>query len=85
MAARSPACGGRFGLGVETGTRLVKLNCDGTVGLGDINSFVLVLSNPTQWQQAYPGCPLLNADVNHDGSFNLGDINPFVALLAGSP
>jgi len=59
------------------------LNCDGSVGFGDINPFVLVLSNPSAWQAAYPGCELLYGDINGDGSVNFGDINPFVALLTG--
>ncbi len=57
------------------------VNCDGHVDFGDINPFVLLLTNPAQWQQAYPGCPLLNGDVNGDGFVDFGDINPFVRLL----
>jgi probable HAF family extracellular repeat protein len=60
------------------------LNCDGSVGFGDINPFVLILSDLVAWQAAYPGCPILNGDINGDGSVNFGDINPFVALLTGS-
>jgi hypothetical protein len=65
------------------------LNCDGTYGylsFGDINPFVLYLSNFTAWQASYPGCPPLNGDINGDGTYgyvSLGDINPFVALLSG--
>jgi len=59
------------------------VNCDGEVDFGDINPFVLLLTNPAAWQAAYPHCPLLNGDVNEDGLVNFGDINPFVALLAG--
>ncbi|MBP7747565.1 MAG: hypothetical protein KA383_15725 [Phycisphaerae bacterium] len=58
------------------------MNCDGVVSFGDINPFVLAISNPTLWQATYPGCPLLNGDLNGDGSFNFGDINPFVACLS---
>jgi hypothetical protein len=60
------------------------LNCDGEVDFGDINPFVLYLSDFTAWQAAYPGCPPHNGDINGDGSFpSFGDINPFVALLSG--
>lgn len=62
------------------------LNCDGTYGVasfGDINPFVLLLTNPTLWQATYPGCPVLNGDINGDGTVDFGDINPFVALLSG--
>ena len=58
------------------------VNCDGSVGFGDINPFVLLLSNPSAWQTTYPGCPLLNGDINSDGTVDFGDINPFVALLS---
>jgi hypothetical protein len=61
------------------------LNCDGAVDFGDINPFVLYLSNFAAWQTAYPGCPAENGDINGDGSFpSFGDINPFVALLSGA-
>jgi hypothetical protein len=59
------------------------LNCDGVTDFADINPFVLRLSNPTEYFNAYPGCPILNGDINTDGSVDFGDINPFVALLTG--
>jgi endonuclease/exonuclease/phosphatase family metal-dependent hydrolase len=59
------------------------MNCDGTVGFGDINPFVLAISNPSLYASTYPGCAILNGDVNGDGTFDFGDINPFVALLSG--
>ena len=59
------------------------VNCDGAVGFGDINPFVLMLSNPAQWQQTYVECRHLNGDINGDGTVGFGDINPFVALLSG--
>jgi hypothetical protein len=65
---------------------LGDLNCDGTVGFGDINPFVLYLSSPSAWQAAYPDCPPGNGDVDQDGTYpSFRDINPFVALLSGSP
>jgi hypothetical protein len=57
------------------------LNCDQHVDFGDINPFVLRLSNPAQYQAAYPDCPEENADINGDGHVDFGDINPFVMLL----
>ena len=59
------------------------LNCDHAVDFGDINPFVLALTDPAAWQTAYPDCPLANGDVNADGTFDFGDINPFVVLLTG--
>jgi hypothetical protein len=58
------------------------LNCDGHVNFGDINPFVLALSNPAGYATAYPNCNILNGDINGDGHVNFGDINPFVALLS---
>jgi hypothetical protein len=59
------------------------LNCDGAIDFGDINPFVLTLTNPAAYEAAFPNCDILNADINGDGSVNFGDINPFVALLSG--
>ncbi len=66
------------------GTLPGDLDCDGIVGFGDINPFVLFLSNFAVWQQTYAGCPPQNGDVNGDGVYpDFADINPFVALLTG--
>jgi hypothetical protein len=60
------------------------LNCDGVVGFGDLNPFVLYLANFTAWQAAHPGCPAENGDINGNGTYpSFDDINPFVALLSG--
>ncbi|MBP7745815.1 MAG: hypothetical protein KA383_06745 [Phycisphaerae bacterium] len=61
------------------------LNCDGVVGFGDINPFVLYLSNYATWEATYPDCPPENGDINGDGAYpSFADINPFVMLLSGS-
>ncbi len=57
------------------------LNCDGSVNFGDINPFVLRLSNPAAYTAAFPGCSDANGDINGNGSVGFEDINPFVALL----
>jgi hypothetical protein len=59
------------------------LNCDGSISFGDINPFVLTLTDPAQYGQWYPDCTLMNGDINQDGSVDFHDINPFVALLTG--
>jgi hypothetical protein len=56
-------------------------NCDGSVDFGDINPFVLMLTDLGAWEASHPGCPTANGDINGDGSVDFGDINPFVALL----
>jgi hypothetical protein len=57
------------------------VNCDGDVDFGDINPFVMALTNPAAYDAAYPGCPLANRDINGDGLVDFGDINPFVTVL----
>ncbi len=57
------------------------LNCDGTLNGFDITPFVLALSSPPAYQQAYPACSIVYADINGDGSVNGFDVEPFVALL----
>jgi hypothetical protein len=61
------------------------LNCDGVVDFGDINPFVLRLSNLPGYKAMYPDCPDANGDIDGDGVVGFGDINPFVALLTGAP
>jgi hypothetical protein len=59
------------------------LNCDGEANLGDVNPFVLALSDLSAYELLFPDCPFGNRDINGDGSFDFRDINPFVALLVG--
>lgn len=61
------------------------MNCDGEVGFGDINPFVLGLTDPEQYALDFPDCTLLHGDINADGEFGFGDINPFVDLLLYGP
>ncbi len=58
-------------------------NCDGMVNNGDIDAFVLAVSDPTGYAAAYPGCDINTADCNGDGAINNGDIDAFVALISG--
>ncbi|MEW6199874.1 MAG: hypothetical protein AB1601_14575 [Planctomycetota bacterium] len=60
---------------------LGDLNCDGWADFGDINPFVLRLSNPVGYAAQYPNCPNSHGDINGDGFVDFGDINPFVRLL----
>ena len=59
------------------------LNCDCQVNNGDIDPFVLALTDATAYAAAYPACDHSLADCNCDGLVNNGDIDPFVALLSG--
>ncbi len=61
------------------------MNCDGTVDNGDIDAFVLGLTNPLEYVLAYADCGLFYGDVNGDGVFDNGDIDGFVmCLMTGS-
>ncbi len=58
------------------------MDCDGVVGFGDINPFVLALvDGQATYEAAFPDCDYQNADVSGNGSVGFDDINPFVALL----
>ena len=64
---------------------LGDLNCDGVVNFGDIDPFVLAITDLTGYASAYADCDVLAADVNGDGLVNFGDIDGFVALLVNGP
>ncbi len=58
------------------------MNTDGVVDNGDIDAFVLALTNPAQFRVSYPWVELIEvADVNADGVIDNGDIDAFIALL----
>jgi Tol biopolymer transport system component len=59
------------------------LNCDGLVNNGDIDPFVLDLTQRGAYRLAYPNCNEMLGDINADGLVNNGDIDAFVALLTG--
>jgi len=89
MAGGDFELAGGFWPGVAPGPSICHgdLNCDGFIDFGDINPFVLALSNWPEWLATYPDCPPENADINGDGvyggQYGFGDINPFVDVLAG--
>ena len=60
---------------------LGDMNCDDAVDFGDINPFVLALTNPAAYAQAFPGCDINHADINGDGNIDFADINPFIGLI----
>ncbi len=68
---------------VAAASRTGDTNCDGLVNAFDIDPFVLALTDPAAYMEAYPTCNILNADCNGDGLVNAFDIDPFVALLTG--
>lgn len=59
------------------------MNCDGLVSVTDIGPFVLALTNPSGYGDAYPDCRILNGDLTADEQVSVGDIGGFVDLLTG--
>ncbi|MGD8452606.1 MAG: C25 family cysteine peptidase [Phycisphaerae bacterium] len=70
-------------IGVECELQYVAgdMNCDSLVDNFDISPFVMALTNPTGYAEAYPDCNILNGDINGDGELNNFDIGPFVTVL----
>ncbi len=68
----------------STNPQLGDLNCDGLVNNGDIDPFVLAVTQPALYAISFPDCDIDLADCNGDGFVNNGDIDPFVAILSGS-
>ncbi|MCG3128544.1 MAG: hypothetical protein CHACPFDD_03433 [Phycisphaerae bacterium] len=62
---------------------LGDLNCDGSVNGFDVDAFVLALSDPAGYADAFPDCDASLADTNGDGSVNGFDVDGFVGLLGG--
>ena len=58
-------------------------NCDGYIDVGDIDAFVLALTDPAAYEATYGDCDLYTADCNDDGDVNFFDIDCFVGLLTG--
>ncbi len=84
-AAQPDLSGGAGGPQRGTGPGSGDMNCDGEVDNGDIDAFVLALTDPAAYALAYPSCDITEGDVNGDGSVDNGDIDAFVALLIGGP
>ncbi len=59
------------------------MNCDGAVTVGDINPFVLALTDPLAYGELFPTCDALAGDVNADLAVTVSDINGFVELVLG--
>ncbi len=57
------------------------MNCDGAVDNGDIDAFVLALTDRAGYNSAFPDCDANNGDTNSDGSVDNGDIDSFVQCL----
>ena len=56
-------------------------NCDGAINFFDIDPFVVAVVAPDLYDDLYPDCNILTADVSQDGLVDFFDIDPFLALL----
>ncbi len=59
------------------------LNCDGVLNNGDIDPFVMAVTDAAGYAATYPACDLMLADCNNDGLVNNGDIDDFILALGG--
>ncbi len=71
---------------IPSGRLLVQpfgdLNGDGVVDNGDIDAFVLALTDPAGYAAAYPNVQFaIVGDMNRDGAFDTADIDGFVQAL----
>ena len=57
------------------------LSSDCVVDFGDVDPFVLTLSNPVGYRKQYPNCDIMNGDINGDGSVDFNDIDGFVTCI----
>jgi RHS repeat-associated protein len=57
------------------------MNCDGVVNGNDIAPFSLAVTNAELYQQQYPDCEILHADLNGDGAVNPFDIDYLTDII----
>ena len=68
---------------VAAARRYGDINCDGLINNGDIDPFILAITDSSSYALAYPNCDVRLADINGDGLVNNGDIDAFVKLVTG--
>ncbi len=63
---------------------LADMNCDGAVNAGDIDGFVLAVTDTAGYIGQFPECDWRHGDCTDDGLINAGDIDCFVdAVVSG--
>ena len=60
---------------------LGDLNCDGWANNGDIDAFMMAITDTATYDQHYPDCDPRLADINGDGYRNNADIDAFMTLV----
>ncbi|MGD8452889.1 MAG: right-handed parallel beta-helix repeat-containing protein [Phycisphaerae bacterium] len=61
--------------------RLGDMACDGLVNNFDIRPFVLAITDPEAYAEAYPDCDYMLGDLTGDGLVNNFDISPFIRRI----
>lgn len=56
-------------------------DCDGDIDYFDIDPFLVALSGPDAYAQAYPECEWNHADCDEDGDVDYFDVQAFLTLL----
>ena len=70
----------------NTTPHIGDMNNDDAVNFGDIDPFVLGVTDAPGYADTYAGLAgsmVYHGDINDDDAFNFGDIDPFVALITG--
>ena len=57
------------------------MNCDGSVDLGDIDPFVLAMTDRATYEAMYPACDWYKGDLDCDGDIDFRDQDIFVNVL----
>ena len=66
---------------IPSGPVLGDMNGDGAIDFDDIDPFVLGLTDPDSFEDAYGYLPTVPGDLDCNDAFDLDDIDPFVAAL----
>ncbi|HWL94165.1 MAG TPA: hypothetical protein VNT79_11595 [Phycisphaerae bacterium] len=61
------------------------VNCDGRINYEDIPAFVTAVVNADAFDDLYPECSYLRADMDCDEAADARDLGPFVELLLNAP
>lgn len=62
---------------------LADMNCDGEINGLDVDGFILALTDQIGYDNRYPGCSALSADINGDTIVDMLDLGPFVTEVLG--
>ncbi len=72
---------GIFSTNVPVPTSPGDMNCDGVVNGLDIDPFVLAVLDAAAYSVEFPGCNVLNGDIDLTSGTDVGDVDLFVACV----